>query len=311
MSNLTVTTSPHIHSTKTTSKIMLDVIIALIPAVIASVYYFGVRSITLISFGVGFSILCEYWFNVLCKKDPTVGDLSAAVTGLILALNVPATLPLWQLAVGCLFAVVVVKGLFGGIGQNFANPAATARIMMLLSFSTSMGASVFPNSSNSLIASATPLALIKQGVTHQVPGKLDLFLGNCGGTLGETCALALIIGGVYLLARGVITWHAPVAFIGTVFVFSFLVGRDPVTEILCGGLMLGAIFMATDYSTTPITHKGRLVFGIGCGLITMLIRVWGSYPEGVSFSILLMNILTPYIDKLMPTKPLGGVKSEK
>lgn len=310
MSNLTVAPSPHIHSTRTTSRIMLDVIIALLPDVAASFYYFGVRSLVLVAFGVGFSVLCEYIFNIICKKDPTVYDLSAAVTGLILALNVPSTLPLWQLAVGCAFAIIAVKGLFGGIGQNFANPAATARVMMVLSFSTAMGATVLPHSAD-LFASATPLTLIKSGILHQLPDKIDLFLGNCGGALGETCSLALILGGIYLLARKVITWHAPVAFIGTIFLFSLVLGRDPVVEILCGGVMLAAFFMITDYSSTPINRAGRFVFGIGCGVITMLIRVWGNYPEGVSFAILLMNILTPYVEKWTAPKPLGGVKNEK
>lgn len=306
MSNLTVSVSPHIHSKRTTTSIMLDVIIALIPAVVASVIIFGARSLLLVFTSVAAAVLAEYAFGKICKKETTIYDLSAVVTGIILALNVPATLPIWQMAIGAVFAVVVVKGLFGGIGQNFANPAATARVMMVLSFGNTMTASVFPQSDT--VSSATPMALLSAGAAHKVPDVLDLFLGNCGGALGETCTLAILLGFVYLLARRVITWHTPVAFVATVFLCTWLLGLPPLTEILSGGLMLGAVFMATDYSSTPINSRGRLIFGIGCGLITVLIRKWGSYPEGVSFAILLMNILTPYIDKWSFMRPLGGAK---
>ncbi len=306
MSKLTVSVSPHIQSKRTTTGIMLDVIIALMPAVVASVIIFGVRSLLLVFTSVAAAVFAEYAFEKICKKDNTIYDLSAVVTGVILALNVPATLPLWQMAVGAVFAIVVVKGLFGGIGQNFANPAATARVMMVLSFGNTMTASVFPQ--NDTVSSATPMALLSSGAAHKVPDVLDLFLGNCGGALGETCTLAILLGFIYLLARRVITWHTPFAFIATVFLCTWLLGLPPLTEILSGGLMLGAVFMATDYSSTPINSRGRLIFGIGCGLITVLIRKWGSYPEGVSFAILLMNILTPYIDKWSFMRPLGGAK---
>lgn len=306
MSSLTVSTSPHIHSKRTTASIMLDVVIALVPAMVASVIIFGWRSLFLICVSVVTSVLAELVFELICKREISISDFSAVVTGVLLALNVPATLPVWQLVIGSIFATVVVKGLFGGIGQNFANPAATARIMMLLSFGSTMSSSVFPV--NDTVSSATPLALIKGGAAHKLPSTLDLLLGNRGGSLGETCALALILGGIYLLVRRVITWHAPLSFIATVFICSWLLGRPPIQEILSGGLMLGAIYMATDYSSTPITSRGRLIFGIGCGLITILIRTWGSYPEGVSYSLLLMNILTPYIDKWTVRLPLGGAK---
>ena len=304
MGNLIVSTSPHIHNKRTTTHIMLDVIIALIPAMAASVILFGLRCLLLLLVSVAAAVASEFVFEKLCKKKVTVKDLSAVITGIILALNVPATLPLWQVAVGSVFAIIVVKQLFGGIGHNFANPAATARVMMALSFTAATSASVFPRMDT--VTSATPLAIIKTGSEEALPSILDMLLGNRGGALGETCAIALLLGGIYLLVRRVITWHTPVAFIGTVFILSWALGLPPVYEILSGGLILGAVFMATDYSSTPINARGRLIFGVGCGLITMLIRKWGIYPEGVSFAILFMNILTPYIDKWCRRKPLGG-----
>lgn len=286
---------------------MLDVLIALLPAAVASVIIFGIKSLFVILTCVIAAMLSEFLFNLICKKEQTVSDLSSAVTGLLLALNIPSTIPLWQAAIGSVFAIVVVKCLFGGIGQNFANPAITARIFLLLSFSGTMTAAVFPQNAD-IVSGATPLGVIS-GQEGTMPTYLDLFLGNCGGALGETCALALLIGGIYLIVRGVITWHTPVVFIATVFLFSLILGQDPVAEILSGGLFIGAFFMATDYATTPNTSWGKVIFGLGCGLITVLIRVYGSYPEGVSFSILLMNILTPYIEKWTRTKPFGGAKA--
>ena len=286
---------------------MLDVIIALVPASVAAVLIFGLRSLAVIAVCVAAAVLSEFLFNLICKKERTVGDLSAVVTGLLLALNIPSTIPLWQAAIGSVFAIVVVKCLFGGIGQNFANPAITARIFLLLSFSGTMTAAVFPQNAD-IVSGATPLGVLG-GQEGTLPSYLDLFLGKCGGALGETCALALLIGGIYLIIRGVITWHTPVVFIATVFLFSLALGQDAVAEILSGGLFIGAFFMATDYSTTPNTTWGKVIFGLGCGIITVLIRVYGSYPEGVSFSILLMNILTPYIEKWTRTKPLGGAKA--
>ena len=307
MSKLTVTSSPHIYTSRTTQNIMLDVLIALLPAAVASVIIFGIKSLFVILTCVIAAMLSEFLFNLICKKEQTVSYLSSAVTGLLLALNIPSTIPLWQAAIGSVFAIVVVKCLFGGIGQNFANPAITARIFLLLSFSGTMTAAVFPQNAD-IVSGATPLGVLS-GQEGTLPTYLDMFLGNCGGALGETCALALLIGGIYLIVRGVITWHTPAVFIATVFLFSLILGQDPVAEILTGGLFIGAFFMATDYATTPNTTWGKVIFGLGCGLITVLIRVYGSYPEGVSFSILLMNILTPYIEKWTRTKPFGGAKA--
>lgn len=324
MSKLIVSASPHISTPRTTRSIMLDVIIALLPAVIASGIIFGWRAPAVIAVCIIAAVLSEYLFNVVCKREQTVGDLSAVVTGLLLALNLPSTIPLWQGALGSVMAVVVVKCLFGGIGQNFANPAITARIFLLISFGDTMTEAVFPIWNKAAdtvthatglapnvvdaVSTATPLGILG-GQAGTMPSYLDLFLGNNGGALGETCALALLLGGIYLICRRVITWHTPVVFIGTVFVFSLLLGQDALAQILSGGLFIGAFFMATDYVTTPNTAWGKVIFGFGCGLITVLIRVYGSYPEGVSFSILLMNILTPYIEKWTNTKPFGGVKA--
>ena len=222
------------------------------------------------------------------------------VSGVLLAYNLPVSIPLWQAVFGALVAMVAVKGLFGGLGKNFANPAIVARIVLFLAFSSSMTAWVYPDA----VSSATPLAMMANGESVDY---LTLLLGNHGGCLGETSALALLIGFAYLLIRGVISWHTPVCFVGTVFVMSLILGQDAVGQILSGGLMLGAIFMATDYSTTPSTDWGRVLFGIGAGLLTVLIRFYGAYAEGVSFAILFMNILTPYLSRWTETKPFGGV----
>jgi electron transport complex protein RnfD len=305
MSNLLVSVSPHIRDGATTTTIMRDVLIALIPPFIASVVIFGVRALLVVLVCVAVAVLAEFVFEKACKKPITVGDLSAAVTGVLLAFNLPVGIPLWQAAFGSIVAIIVVKQLFGGIGQNFANPAITARIIMLLAFSGTMTTWVFPDA----VSTATPLALISGGLTENLPPIKDMILGLTGGCLGETCSIAILIGGLYLIARRVITWHTPVAFLATVVILTAILGKQPVYQLLSGGLMLGAFFMATDYATTPITNSGRLIFGIGCGLITVLIRVWGNYPEGVSFSILLMNILTPYIDRWTRHKPFGGVQA--
>ncbi|MBR2280297.1 MAG: RnfABCDGE type electron transport complex subunit D [Ruminococcus sp.] len=302
MNKLISSISPHFSSSITTTKIMLDVIIALIPAAIASVVIFGIRSLLVIGVCVAVCIFSEWGFEKICKKENTISDLSAVVTGMILAFNLPVTIPLWQAAFGSLVAIVVVKQLFGGIGQNFANPAITARIIMMTAFSGTMTNWVIPDASSS----ATPLALMAKGQTQALPSYLNMFLGMRGGCLGETCILALLIGGTYLLVKRVISWHTPVAFIGTVALMSFICGKDVLYQLMAGGLILGALFMATDYSSTPATKSGKLIFGIGCGLITVLIRFWGNFPEGVSFSILIMNILTPYIEKLTRSKPLVG-----
>ncbi len=310
MSNLTVSISPHIYGVRNTRFVMLDVLIALLPACIASVVIFGFSSLALLAVSVAVCLLCEFLFNKICKKPNTIGDLSAAVTGVLLALNCPASTPLWQIAVGDIIAIVVVKCLFGGLGQNFANPAITARVAMLLSFSGQMVAVANPVIVDT-VASATPLAILG-GAEGELPSLLNMFLGLRAGAMGETCILALLIGGIYLLVRKVITLHAPLAFIGTVFLFTLIVEGDitfALYQILAGGLFIGAFFMATDYATTPITNRGKIVFGVGCGLLTTLIRLWGNYPEGVSFAILFMNILTPYIEKWTEKKPFGGVKA--
>lgn len=302
MKKLIMTVSPHFFSKTTTQRIMLDVIIALFPAVIASVINFGLRSLLVIGVCVAVCVLSEWIFEKICKKEITISDLSAVVTGILLAFNLPVSIPLWQAVVGCLVAIVIVKQLFGGIGQNFANPAIAARIVMLTAFSGSMTTWTFPDA----VTGATPLALISKGELGSLPSYIDMFLGHHGGCLGETCILALLLGGIYLLFRRVISWHTPVAFIGTVAVMSLLCGYDVLYQLMGGGLVLGAFFMATDYATTPATKWGKIIFGVGCGLITVLIRFWGNFPEGVSFSILLMNILTPYISKLTRQKPLTG-----
>ncbi len=302
---LIMTASPHFFAKNTTQRIMLDVIIALIPALIASVINFGARSLLVVGVCVAVCVLSELVFEKICKKEVTISDLSAVVTGILLAFNLPVSIPLWQAVVGCVVAIVIVKQLFGGIGQNFANPAIAARIVMLTAFSGSMTTWTFPDT----LTSATPLALISKGELDSLPPYIDMLLGCHGGCLGETCILALLLGGIYLIARRVISWHTPVAFIGTVVIMSLLCGKDVLYQVMGGGLVLGAFFMATDYATTPATKWGKVIFGVGCGLITVLIRFWGNFPEGVSFSILLMNILTPYISKLTRQKPLtGGAK---
>lgn len=307
MEKLHVSVSPHIHGKKTTQKIMLDVIIALVPATIAAVVLFGIPALLVIATCVISAVACELLFNIIVKKGQTVSDLSAVVTGLILALNLPANIPLWQAAVGSAFAIILVKGVFGGLGKNIVNPAITARVFMLLAFG-SMTASVFPTGMDSA-SGATPLTDLDNGV---VPNLVDLLLGKNGGALGETCALALIIGGVYLIVRKVISWHIPVAFIGTAFLFTLLVEggnfESALAWTLSGGLLIGAFFMATDYVTSPSTAKGKIIFGIGAGVITVLIRFWGAYPEGVSFAILLMNIVNPFIDGKCARKLFGGAK---
>ena len=302
---LHLSVSPHTHCGRTTSSIMLDVIIALLPATIAGVIIFGLEALLVVAVCVAASVGFEYLFNLIAKKEQTIGDYSAIVTGLLLGLNLPATTPIWQCVIGALFAIVVVKCLFGGLGYNVVNPAITARVLMLVSFA-SVAAPAFPVD---VKAGATPLVDLANGKSVDL---VDLLLGNHGGAIGETCAVALLLGFIYLLVREVISWEIPVSFIGSVFVFSLLMEGDAEKALaltLSGGLLLGAIFMATDYVTSPSTPAGKLVFGLGCGLLTFLIRYFGSYPEGVSFAILIMNLLVPYIDKLTKHKIYGGKKA--
>jgi electron transport complex protein RnfD len=283
---------------------MLHVIIALIPAFAASVIIFGIRAAVVTVTCVASCVFFEYFFRKITKKEQTVSDLSAAVTGILLAFNLPVTLPLYMVIIGAFVAIVVVKQMFGGIGQNFANPAIVARIVLMMSFTPQMSSWVKPfyykMSVPDAVTTASPLG------AEVPPGYADLFLGINAGSLGETCALALLIGFVYLLAARVIRPVTPVAFVGVFAAATFFAGGDVLTGILSGGLLLGAIFMATDYATTPLTPLGKIIFGAGCGVITFAIRQFGTMPEGVAFSILIMNILTPYIDKLTRPTPFGA-----
>ena len=319
---LTVSASPHVRSAETTTGIMLDVIIALIPAGIAAVVIFGPRALAVIAVSVITAVLAEFLSRKAMKREQTIGDLSAVVTGLLLAYNLPANIPLWIPALGSVIAIVVVKQMFGGIGQNFVNPALAARIILMSSFPGRMSASAFSGLNNigwdiDGVTGATPMGLVKlgEGVAEAAPSLQEMFLGTTSGCIGEVSALALLIGGLYLIIRKVISPIIPVTYIGTVAIFMAIAFKfDMYTvayELLGGGLMIGAIFMATDYTTSPITKKGKLIYGIGCGLITCLIRLFGSLPEGVSFSIILMNILTPHIENLTTPKPFGYVKPKK
>lgn len=311
MNKLKVSVSPHIHSGVTTQKIMLDVIIALVPAAVAGCIIFGIRSLFVILTSVAAAVLAELLFCLACKREITIYDLSAVVSGLILALSLPVTMPLWQVAVGAVFAIIIVKCIFGGIGQNFANPAVTARVFMIIAFSKTVAATATPKGVDA-VSSATPLVILEGTAKGELPSIIDMLLGKRAGAIGETCVVALVIGGLYLMIKRVISWHTPVAFIASTFVFILIFTGDPKAALyhtLLGGLFIGAIFMATDYSTTPTNTMGKVVFGIGAGFITSVIRIWGSLPEGVSYAILLMNILTPYIEKLTRKKPLGGDKA--
>ena len=298
---------PHIHSKASSNRIMLDVIIALLPAAVAGIILFGLSALWVILACVVSAVAAEFLFNLIARKEQTVGDLSAVVTGLLLAMNLRADVPLWQCVLGSVFAIVLVKGAFGGIGKNFANPAITARVFLLLAFSSTVAGGAFPKAVDA-VSSATPLELI--GTEAALPTIGQMLIGLRGGALGEGCIAALLLGCAYLLWRGVIRWQTPVIFIGTVFIGSLLITGSLVSavyEVLAGGLVLGAVFMATDYSTTPINLEGKMFFALGCGLITLLIRFACAYPEGVSFSILCMNILAPWLEKWTRKAPLGGV----
>ena len=299
-----VSSSPHIRTPKTTQKLMLDVLIALCPALIAAIILFGWRSLLLASVCVASCMLFEFLSCKVMKRPNTVGDLSCVVTGLILSFNLPVTFPVWMAGVGSAVAIIVVKEMFGGLGQNIANPAMVARIVLLVSFPQFMSSFVAPvvTSGPDFITSATPLALAG---TAEAPSLLNLFLGVRAGCLGETCVLALLIGGVYLIARRVISAIIPVAFIGTVALFTWLSGADPLYYILSGGLVLGAFFMATDYVTSPLTRAGKLIFGIGCGFLTFVIRTYCNLPEGVSYAIVLMNLLVPLIERMTRPRAFG------
>ena len=313
MNRLIVSSSPHIKSSVATNRIMLDVIIAALPALVMGTVIFGMRALLVTAVTVIAAVLSEFLFNLAAKKAQTVGDLSAVVTGLLLALNLRADAPLWQCVVGSVFAIVVVKCLFGGLGCNFANPAITARVLLLICFAGSIGGGAIPQmtagGSIELVSGATPLAVLKSG--GALPSLLEMFLGFRGGAIGESCIAALLLGFLYLVVRKVINFEIPVIFVGTVFLLTLAVDGSLIKstyEILAGGLVFGAVFMATDYVTTPINRAGKMLFAFGCGLITFLIRYYGSYPEGVSYSILFMNILSPYIEKWTSKRALGGKK---
>ncbi len=319
---LIVSHPPHISGRKTITTIMLDVIIALLPALLAGCIVFGMRALIVTMVCVISCVLAEHIWEKLLKKPVTTDDLSAVVTGMLLAFNLPASVPLWMAVLGSVFAIIVVKQFFGGIGHNFMNPALGARAFLLASWALAMTTFYEPGTLLPLfgapdaVSSATPLAAYAEGSTRF--SYASLFLGGVGGCIGETSALAILIGALYLIIRKVIRIRVPLIFIATVALGTWLfagnagIGSgDPLYHILSGGLMLGACFMATDYTTSPTTPKGQIVFALGCGIITVLIRVWGGYPEGVSYSILLMNIATPLIEKITAPKRFGYVKPKK
>jgi len=304
MQKMNISTSPHISSLDNTSGIMLDVIFALLPATICGICFFGFHAALIIAVSVASAVASEYIWCRAIKKDPSLRDLSAIVTGLLLGLNLPPTLPIWMAALGSAVAIVVVKQMFGGLGHNFANPAITARITLMVSFPTAMTTFVEPVTG--AVSSATPLAALKETATTVLPTDITrLFFGNYAGCIGETSALLLLAGGIYLVLRKVITPEIPLAFFASAAGLSWILGDDPIRTLLSGGLMIGAIFMATDYVTSPPTRWGKVIFGVGCGLITVVIRHFGNLPEGVSFAILLMNILTPHITRFTTPKPFG------
>ncbi|NMB08706.1 MAG: RnfABCDGE type electron transport complex subunit D [Tissierellia bacterium] len=327
--SLIVSSSPHIRSNESIQRIMLDVIIALTPAMIGSVYFFGLNALKLILISVASSVFFEAIIQKLFKRPITINDLSAVITGILLAFNLPASAPWWLPIAGSAFAIIIVKQFFGGLGSNFMNPALAARAMLLTSWPTHM--STFTGTRPDVVASATPLAIMKYGMGTdgaasatveavssaseaagaELPQLIDMFIGNVPGAIGETSALLLLIGAAYLIIRQVIDWKIPVFYIGTTFIMLILLGVEMEFipyHLLGGGLILGAFYMATDYSSSPVTPLGRIIFGIGAGILTAIIRVKGGYPEGVSYSILLMNVATPLIEKLTSPKVFGEVK---
>ena len=318
-SNLVVSSAPHLVTSMDTTKIMLMVLIGLAPSFLVSIYVFGMRVIALTVVCVVASMFFEWAWNKLMHKKQTVGDLSAAVTGTLIAFNVPAGLPYWIAIVGCFVAIIVVKQLFGGMGKNVVNPAITARIVLFISFATEMTTWPLPRMAADATSTATPLGVLAEGGA-ELPSNMQMFLGFIGGSMGEVSAIALLIGGLFLIWKKIISPIIPCCFIGTVFVFALIyyaaTGNGDalqmaVFHVLAGGVMLGAFFMATDYVTSPLLPMGKVIFGIGCGLLTMIIRLWGQYPEGVSFSILIMNCLTPLIENFCQKRLYGGAKKNE
>ena len=325
---LIATSNPHIRSNETTQTIMRDVIVAMLPALVFACVRFGARALALTAVSVVACVFWEWLYRKLMKKHQTVGDLSAVVTGMLLAFVSPVTMPYWMAVVGAFFAIIIVKQLFGGIGKNFVNPALAGRAFLVGSYAGVMTTWVDPaagkaplmGSTADIVTAATPMAYLKVGDMEGLVSQYsvsDMFIGMCGGSMGEVSALALLVGGAYLIYRKVIGWQIPVAYIGTVAVLSFLFPKTGsgvefmLYSVFGGGLFLGAIFMATDYVTSPVTKKGQLIFGIGCGLFTVLIRYFGSYNEGVCYSIMVMNLLVPLIEKYTKPTRFGVVKSDK
>lgn len=305
---LIVTAAPHITSADSTQKIMQRVCLALVPTLLVATVWYGISALILTAVTVAACVLFEMGYCKLVGRENPTGDFSAVVTGLLLAFNMPAGLPWWMAIVGSFVAIVVVKQLFGGMGYNFANPAIVGRIAMALGYTGAMTSYVFPNNGIDALASATPLAVASEVGSA---GYMTLLIGKHGGVLGETCAITILLGGLYLIWTKVISPVIPVTYLATAAVLSVCFGMDPIYQLLSGGLMLGAFFMATDYVTSPTTDKGKVVFGIGLGLITMLIRRFGTMNEGVSFAILLMNLVVPYIDVLTRQDKLGIAKVKK
>ena len=308
-----LSSSPHAHANSSVRRIMLDVILALLPTTAAGIWFFGLPALWTVLTCVTTCILTEALCRMAMKRENTIGDLSVVLTGLLLALNLPAGLPLWMAILGSAFAIGIAKQVFGGLGMNPFNPALAARAFMLISFTGPMTTWLKPivhgceKGGCEAVTCATPLAFVKSGHLDQVPGLWDLLIGNMPGCIGEVSALALALGAAYLIWRKVITWHIPVAFLATVAVYALIAGRAPAhVEILTGGVMIGACFMATDYVTSPTTAKGKLIFGFGCGLLCMLIRQFGGYPEGCSFAILIMNAVCPLINRWTQPKPFGA-----
>ena len=314
MANFVVSGTPHVRSKESIQSIMRDVIIALVPATAAGIYYFGLRALILIVAAIISAVFFEWLYEKITKKPVTINDLSAVVTGLLLAMNLPASAPVWVAIVGSAFAIIFAKQLFGGLGQNFINPVLAGRAFLLASYPTEMTTWVVPNGLAADAATyATPLAQLKNGALDA--SLKQLVMGQVGGTIGETCAIALIIGGIYLLYKHVISWKIPVIYIATVFILFAVIGRHgmrmPLQEIFAGGVMLGGIFMATDYASSPVTPKGQVIFAVGAGLLTYLIRTFGGYPEGVSYSILIMNCCVPLIERFTEPTIFGALPKTK
>lgn len=305
--NLIVTVSPHITSGESIEKVMYTVIIALIPVIIASYVFFGIKAINIIVISVLTAIILEAGVQWLRHKPITILDGSAIITGILLAFNLPPTVPFWIPIIGSAVAILIAKQIFGGLGHNIFNPALAGRAFLLAAYPVHMTRWLPPRLAEGVDIStyATPLAIIKERVGEALPNYFNMFIGNIGGCIGETSALVLILGGLFMLYRKVITWHIPITYIGTVALLTWALGKDPIFHILAGGLMLGAIFMATDMVTSPVTPRGMIIFGIGCGLMTTFIRLLGKYPEGVSYSILFMNACTPLIDRYTRPKRFG------